>query len=434
MTSVAHGEVSARSWRLRIATLGPGIVFVLTVVGMGDLVTNATLGATHGYAFLWLLLVGVLFRFVWLDTAARYVLVSGETLLEGFARLGRPIVLVLFIVAPLLCHLTNLARVALVGEAIQLIVPLPGAYGAAIYSLVFTGLALLTVLRGGYDRVEMLCKWLISMLGIGLLVAAALSGPDPAGIVRGLIPSIPPGAGARATLLMVTALIGTEAGSLTNLTYASFLREKGWRDTSALLLQRRDLLFSIGAIFTVGLLTQVAASGALGGTGVSPQNARDLVLIFADRLGAVGVALFALGFAGKIFSSSVGVTTGYSLIITELGRRYVPGLRRDATGPDASGAFQHDPMFRAVAALLLVSPLYVLLTDWKPVLLVLLGQGAMVVLLPVVSYGLVRLTRKRERMGRYASGPVRTALLLLMAAVSLWMLWKNVAAWVGPGA
>ena len=35
----------------RIAALGPGLVFLLTVVGTGDRVANAALGAAHGYAF-----------------------------------------------------------------------------------------------------------------------------------------------------------------------------------------------------------------------------------------------------------------------------------------------------------------------------------------------------------------------------------------------
>jgi Mn2+/Fe2+ NRAMP family transporter len=421
----------ARPRQTPLSTLGPGIVFVLTVVGMGDFVTNSALGATHAYAFLWMLAMGVAFRFVWLDTSARYVLVTGESLIEGFARLGRPIVVVLFLVAPLLCHLTNLARVVLIGEAAQLLVPLPGAHGAAWYSLAFTAIALATVLRGGYAWLETFCKWLIFALGVGLLAAAVLSRPDPLMVARGLIPSIPPGSDTRATLLMLTALIGTEAGSLTNLTYASFLHEKGWRDASALPLQRRDLLISVGAIFVVGLLTQIAATNTLFGAGVRLENARDLAQVIAGRLGAAGVVLFALGIWGKIFSSSVGVTTGYSLIITELGRRYIPGLRRAAADNAPSDTRRdRDPMFRWTAALLLISPLYVLLTDWKPVMLVLIGQSAMVLLMPVFSFGLVRLTRRQERMGAYVSGPLRTGALLLMTAVSLWILWRNAVEWI----
>jgi Mn2+/Fe2+ NRAMP family transporter len=425
------GAPAARGRRALLASLGPGLVFALTVVGMGDFVANSSLGATHGYAFLWLLVISVVFRFVWLDTSARYVLVTGETLIDGFARLGRPIVFALFLVAPLLCHLTNMARVVLVGEAAQLLLPLPVGRGAAWYSLVFTAIALAVTLRGGYSWLETFCKWLIAALGSGLLAAAILSGPDPIMMARGLIPSIPEGSDTRATWLMITALIGTEAGSLTNLTYASFLREKGWRDASALPLQRRDLLLSVSAILVVGLLTQIAATNTLYGSGVRLEDARDLSRVIADRLGAVGVGLFAIGLWGKIFSSSVGVTTGYSLIISDIGRRYVPGLRREAPHNDRPADIRgRDSIFRWTASLLLISPLYVLLTDWTPVTIVLVGQSAMVVMIPILSVGLLWLTRRRDRMGAYASGTVRTGLLLVMTLVSFWVLWRNAAAWI----
>jgi hypothetical protein len=61
-----------------------------------------------------------------------------------------------------------------------------------------------------------------------------------------------------------------------------------------------------------------------------------------------------------------------------------------------------------------------------------LSQAATVVLIPVLSLGLVRLTRQRDRMGVSTSGLLRTSVMLLMTAVSLWILWRNAAAWTGP--
>jgi Mn2+/Fe2+ NRAMP family transporter len=72
------------------------------------------------------------------------------------------------------------------------------------------------------------------------------------------------------------------------------------------------------------------------------------------------------------------------------------------------------------------------MTTWTPVTLVLLSQAATVVLIPVLSLGLVRLTRQRERMGVSTSGPLRTGVMLLMTAVSLWILWRNATIWAGP--
>jgi Mn2+/Fe2+ NRAMP family transporter len=75
-----------RSWA---GAVGPGLVFALTVIGPGDLVANVAAGASHGTALLWVLPFALVFRYVWLSASARYVLVTGETLIEGFARYGR---------------------------------------------------------------------------------------------------------------------------------------------------------------------------------------------------------------------------------------------------------------------------------------------------------------------------------------------------------
>jgi manganese transport protein len=419
--------------RERRGIFGPGLVFALAVVGMGDFVINASLGAAYGYAFLWLLAIGVAFRFTWLDTSARYVLTTGEGLVDGLARIGRPLVLSIFGIAPLLGHILNLARIVLVGQIAQLLLPLPFAHASAVYGLGFVAAVVVAILRGGYPWLEQFSKWLIAGLSVGLAAAALVSRPEASAIVRGLIPSVPPTSDVRSTLLMVTALVGTEAGSLTNLTYASFLRARGWRDASALGRQRRDLILSVSAIFLVGVLTQIAAASAFGGSGVQLKTASDLVHVIADKIGPLGVVLVAIGLCGKVFSSTVGGTIGYALIITELGRRYVPGLRRPVAVASTDGdAIERDPLFTWTCVVLVVSPIYGLFTTWTPVTLVLLSQAATVVLIPVLSLSLIRLTRQPERMGARASGVLRTSVMLLMAMVSLWILWRNAAAWAGP--
>ena len=68
-----------------MTALGPGLVYVLTVMGTGDLVSNSAAGAGYGYALIWALGITLIFRFVWVNTSAKYVLVTGESLLTGYA-------------------------------------------------------------------------------------------------------------------------------------------------------------------------------------------------------------------------------------------------------------------------------------------------------------------------------------------------------------
>ena len=64
-------------------------------LGAGDIVSNATAGATFGYHLIWALGMTLIFRFVWVNTSAKYVLVTGESLFTGYGRLGHWVVWVI---------------------------------------------------------------------------------------------------------------------------------------------------------------------------------------------------------------------------------------------------------------------------------------------------------------------------------------------------
>ena len=57
--------------RKRLASIGPEFVYVLTVMGAGDIVSNATAGASYGYHLIWALGMTLVFRFVWVNASAK---------------------------------------------------------------------------------------------------------------------------------------------------------------------------------------------------------------------------------------------------------------------------------------------------------------------------------------------------------------------------
>ena len=71
-----------------LASVGPSFVYILTALGAGDIVSNATAGASYGYQLIWALGLTLIFRFIWVNISSKYVLVTGESLLAGYGRLG----------------------------------------------------------------------------------------------------------------------------------------------------------------------------------------------------------------------------------------------------------------------------------------------------------------------------------------------------------
>jgi len=412
--------------------LGPGLVFALSVVGPGDIVANATAGTEYGYALIWALGLTLVFRYVWINTSAKYVLVTGKTLLQGYASVGNWVVWALFLSMIVVKHLQNVYKVVLIGSTADLLFPLPLESSSTIWALLFTLSGFAMMFWGGYRTVESVFKLLIALLGGFLIVGAFLSEPDLSGIIQGtLIPSLPQASGTYSAIFLLMVLIGTESGSMTNLTYTYFMYEKGWRDPSCLKRQRFDLAFGVGCIFALGALLQITAAGTLGRSSLHLEGASDLMQILVESQGSLGFLIFGLGLFAAVFTSYVGATTGYGLIVTDVGRRLLPSVGRLFGKSSNTQDVKRDPVYRWFIAFWSLSPLYILFFDVKPIPLVLIVSALTVVLIPLLAICLLVITNKREVMGDFKNGWLVNTVLVTLVAASLYLTAVNGIEWLG---
>ncbi len=422
--TAAGGRV--RPWR----AVGPGLVFALTVVGPGDLVANVAAGASHGYGLLWVLPVALAFRFVWLSTSARYVLVTGETLVAGFARYGRWSLWLTLGSLVVIRHMSNLTKVLLMGGAAHALLPLPTPYSMSIWGAGFALAAYAFMARGGYGPVERLCKVLAVAFGVSLVAAAVAARPSVGSVLQGLfVPSAPADVGLYSTLLLVTALIGTESGSLTNITYSYFVIEKGWRGAGDLRAQRFDLAIGVGALLVAAVVLQAAAAATLHGTATSVESVDDLSRLLSTTFGRAGVLVFAAGLLGKTFAGFVGGTTGYALLAGDIVGRL--GREPEATATAALDR-RHDRAYQSWLAILALSPLYVVFTSWQPVILALLASAAMAGLIPLLAVGLLVLGNDK-RLGPHANRWPANLLIVLLAIIAIALTGANALRFLGIG-
>lgn len=406
-----------------LSRVGPGLVFMLSAFGAGDIVANAAAGAQYRFSLAWLLLLALVFRFVWLDASARYVLVTGESILQGLHRLGKGVTWIMFAVILVVRHGLNLSKVLLIGEASQILLPLPFAGGEVVWSLVGTSAAFALVCWGGYPWVERLFKWLMAGLGGSLAVAAVIHFPEPSSLWSGFFrPEIPASAGPFSTALIMLALVGTEAGSMTNLTYSYFLREKGWRDLSKLSLQRRELAGSISCMFLLGIMLQITAAGVFSGSHESIRTTRDLVHLLGETQGTFGVLVFTLGLWAAVFTGFTGATTGYALMAVDAARNLL-GWRRGQGKSFRPGeaATRRDPLYRILAGLWILAPAYILLVDAEPLHLLLATHAAAAMMIPLLACGLLYLINQRRLEGRFRHRWLTNVVLSLIAMASVGM-------------
>ena len=365
----------AKGWwpKGSIVAIGPGFVYALSVLGTGDIVSNSAAGAGYGYSLIWALAMALMFRYVWVGTAAKYVLVTGESLLTGYARVGRWVPLLVLVSFLPIRHFTNQFVILIMGSSGHMLFPLPTASSSIIWGCLFTVLGFAIPFWGGYALIESFCKVLVGLMGGSLLIAALLSNPDPVGILSGtLVPSLPQAQGLYSAALIVMALIGAEAGSTGNLIYAYFIREKGWKDVSALKQQRFDLATGIIALFVMGGLLQIAAAGTIHPLGVQVESPEDLGRIYWETQGVLGLVAFTLGLWGAAFSTFIGLNMAFAFITTDICRNFVPGLKDLEIQKKAGYTPNKDPIYKWCIFFFSFAPMYIVFTDVKPVWLVLI--------------------------------------------------------------
>lgn len=426
VAAVQRGEQTRpASWWRKLTAVGPGLVFVLSIVGPRDLVTNSMAGADYGYSLLWLLVVAIAARFVILEATARYVIVTGESIVTGCAKAGRWLVWLIFITPLIKRFVTGMIQVVLLGTAVHLLFPLPTRHSVAIWALVSWGLGFALLYWGRYNLVEKFSRPLAVLLGGSLAAAAFLSKPDWLAAAKAtFIPTIPEHQGLYGTAVVIMGVAGGAIGSFGNLKYATFIHEKGWRDLSHLRRQRFDLISSACGMFVMLALLQIAAAGALHPRGMQVAEIEDLAPVFAQVLGDAGRIVLAAGIWSVVFTTMVGNSTAYALMLSDLYHRFLrpsDAIREQDEGRGAS----YLPAYGWFLVVFQVPPLLVLLTDWKPVPLLMASAAMAAVLLPATIIVLLRLTADRRFMGKHANGWFVNAILVFSAVMSVYLGYQS---------
>ena len=70
-------------------TLGPGILFASTAIGVSHLVQSTRAGADYGFGLLIFIIIANLFKYPFFEFASRYSNVTGTSIIEGYKLLGK---------------------------------------------------------------------------------------------------------------------------------------------------------------------------------------------------------------------------------------------------------------------------------------------------------------------------------------------------------
>jgi Mn2+/Fe2+ NRAMP family transporter len=158
--------------KLMFKSLGPGLLFAGAAVGVSHLVQSTRAGADFGFGLLWALLIAALFKYPFFQFGPRYAAATGETLLDGYKKLGKGILVVSYSISFVTMFIIQAAvTIVTAGLAVNLF----GLFDMTTWSILITILSISLLLVGKYKLLDSLMKYVILVLTICTLIAVSVA-------------------------------------------------------------------------------------------------------------------------------------------------------------------------------------------------------------------------------------------------------------------
>ena len=149
--------------------LGPGLLFAGAAIGVSHLVQSTRAGADFGFGLIWALVLIHIVKYPFFQIGPRYATATGESLLNGYKKLGKGVLLAYFIL--------NLATMFTIQAAVTIVTAGLAAnlFGITtnpiIWSIIITIVCFALLVIGKYKLLDNLMKFIIITLTISTIIA-----------------------------------------------------------------------------------------------------------------------------------------------------------------------------------------------------------------------------------------------------------------------
>jgi Mn2+/Fe2+ NRAMP family transporter len=156
-----------------LRSLGPGLLFAGAAIGVSHLVQSTRAGADFGFGLLWALILVNIFKYPFFQYGPRYAAATGETLLDGYKKLGKGVLIAYYILS-FATMFTIQAAVTIVTAGLA--VNLFGFTDSLVtWSVIITIVSILILLVGRYKLLDNLMKYIILILTISTIIAVVVA-------------------------------------------------------------------------------------------------------------------------------------------------------------------------------------------------------------------------------------------------------------------
>ena len=290
-------------------SLGPGLLFAGAAVGVSHLVQSTRAGADFGFGLLWVLLLATVFKYPFFQFGPRYAAATGETLLDGYKKLGKVVLAISFAISFLTMFIIQAAvTIVTAGLAINIF----GTFDLFTWSVLITISSMIILLVGKYKLLDGLMKYVILLLTICTLfaVTAALLKNNQAFSFEQVIPK------GTIEITFLIAFLGWMPTSLDISIWQSIWSVEKEKISHQKITPKQAIFdFNVGYIGTIFLAACFLILGALVMHN-SEQSFSNKGGVFAGQL----IELYTknLGNFAYVFIATAALTTMFSTTITAL--------------------------------------------------------------------------------------------------------------------
>jgi len=158
---------------VKLKTLGPGLLFAGAAIGVSHLVQSTRAGADFGFGLIWALLLVNLFKYPFFQFGPRYASATGESLLDGYKKMGRGVLIAYFIITfATMFTIQTAVTIVTAGLASSLF----GDFvSIEIWTVIILIICLILLIAGHYKLLDNLIKIIIVILTVSTILAVSMA-------------------------------------------------------------------------------------------------------------------------------------------------------------------------------------------------------------------------------------------------------------------
>lgn len=287
--------------------LGPGFLFAGAAIGVSHLVQSTRAGSDFGFGLIWALLLINAIKYPFFEFGPRYAAATGESLLVGYKKMGRGVLIAYYIITfATMFTIQTAVTIVTAGIAFYLI----GIGSLVIWTAVITGICFFILIVGRYRILDSLMKIIVIGLTLSTLLAVILAiKPESIISLSQVFPT------EVASIAFLIAFMGWMPAPLDISIWHSVWSVEKKKINPSISSSQSRFDFNVGYITTIVLAIGFLSLGALvlygSGESFSPQGGT-----FANQL--ISMYTHSLGDNAKIIIGIAAFTTMFSTTLTTL--------------------------------------------------------------------------------------------------------------------